>query len=69
MTTDEILRQAATNIIKNSRSPPSKTTPSLHTVDKTRNGLLLLAKLLNRAEKIPDLSEARVPVPVQRVKK
>ena len=53
--TDDFVRQLATDIIIKLTSPPSTTTISLQAGDETRNGLLQLAELLNRTEKIPDL--------------
>ena len=57
--TDDFLRQSATDIIRLLTSPPSTTTISLQAGDDTRNGLLQLADLINRSEKIPDL----IPLP------
>ena len=61
------MRQAATDIIKILTAPPSNVAPSLQAGDETRNGLLLLAKLLNRADKIPDKSVTAKTTPAQRV--
>ena len=55
MTADDFLRQSATDVIKLLTTPPSTTTLSLQAGDETRNGLLQLAELLNRSEKIPNL--------------
>lgn len=55
MNADDFLRQSTTDIIQILTSPPSTTTISLQAGDDTRNGILQLAKLLNRTEKIPNL--------------
>ena len=55
VTADDFLRQSATYIIRLLTAPPSSTTLSLQAGAATRNGLLQLAELLNRTEKIPNL--------------
>ena len=47
---DDFLRQAATDIISILTAPPSTTAPSLQAGDPTRNALLEIATVLNRAE-------------------
>ena len=51
---DDFLKQAATDIINILSHPPSTTTLSLQIGDETRNGLVKVAKALNRVEKIPE---------------
>ena len=46
---DPFLRQSATDIITILTSKPSYTTPSLKVGDPTRNALLEIATVLNRA--------------------
>ena len=50
---DDFLKQAATDIITILTSPPSTTTPSLQAGDTTRNALPDIAKLLHRADDLP----------------
>ena len=56
VSTDDFLRQAATDIITILTEPPSSTTPTLEAGDSTRNALLKIAKTLKRAEKLPEPS-------------
>ena len=56
VTTDDFLRQAATDIISILSSPPKVSIiPTLEAGDLTKNAILKLATLLNRADKIPPL--------------
>ena len=53
MSTDDFLRQATTDIIKLLTVPLKDIGPVLEAGDKTRNGILKVARLLNRSESIP----------------
>ena len=69
MSLDDFFRQAATYIISILTAPPSTTAPSLKACDPTRNALLEIATVLNRAEKLPETISPPTPyVPPQRVK-
>ena len=50
---DNFLRQTATDIVIIFTAPPSSTTPSLQTGNMTRNVLLEVTTILNRADKVP----------------
>ena len=65
---DDFLRQAATDIITILTAPPSTTAPSLQAGDPTRNALLEISTVLNRAEKLHVTSPPTSYVPPQRVK-
>ena len=65
---NDFLRQAATDIISILTAPPSTTAHSLQAGDPTRNVLLEIATVLNRAEKLPVTSPPTSYVPPQRVK-
>lgn len=72
VTLDDFLRQSATDLITLLTSPSANTTISLEGGDTTRNALLKLAKILNRAEKKPNLdppppTQITETVPAQRV--
>ena len=54
VSTDDFLRQAATDIITILTEPPSSTTPTLEAGDGTRNALLKIAETLKRADKLPE---------------
>ena len=66
VTLEDHLKQATSNIIDILTNPPSTTVPSLQAGDTTKNALLQIAQLLNRAEDIPtsdkaiDISSPRV---------
>ena len=58
VTTDDFLRQAATDIVSILSQSSSKTNiPSLEAGDTTRNAILKLAKLLNRTDKLSSPSK------------
>ena len=57
VTLNDHLKQAASDIISILSKPPSSTVPSLMAGESTKNALLEIAKLLHRAEPIPDYSE------------
>ena len=54
---DDFLKQAATDIISLLTTPPSTTNPSLQAGDTTKNALLKIAKILQRAEDLPSTNQ------------
>jgi hypothetical protein len=54
ITTDDFLKQAATDIISILNKPPSSTVPTLEAGDPTRNALLKIAEALHRIKSYPD---------------
>ena len=54
---DDFLRQAATDIITILTHPPPTTVPSLQAGDSTKNAILELASILNRADNISNKLE------------
>ena len=50
---DDFPKQAANDIISIFTNPPSTSTPSLQAGDKTRNALLEISEILNRADDLP----------------
>ena len=57
VTIEDFLKQAATDIVQILSQPPSSGVPTLEAGSSTRNELLKLADILQRAEKIPILQE------------
>ena len=57
----DYLVQAAEDIITILNAPPSTTTPTLEAGDEVRNALLNIAKMLQRAEKLPLPPEIPTP--------
>ena len=58
VTLNDHLKQAASDIISILSKPPPSTVPSLVAGESTNNAILEIAKLLNRAESIPDYPES-----------
>ena len=55
ITTEDFLKQAATDIIHLLSQPPKSTIPTLEAGSTTQNALLKLAEILKRADKLPAL--------------
>ena len=55
VTLEDHLKQAATDILAILSNPPSTTVPSLQAGDTTNQAIMEIAKLLKRAEQIPNL--------------
>ena len=51
---EDFLKQAATDFITILNATPFETTPWIHAGNPTRNTLLYIATVLNRAEKLPN---------------